>query len=73
MVKIAHHSFITICAASDSGGMEVYMKSKLMKFFCLSLILCILATTVVTNANGSDVPGSYGQNVPVTNQLIINI
>jgi hypothetical protein len=49
------------------------MKSKLMKFFCLSLILCILATTVVTNANGSDVPGSYGQNVPVTNQLIINI
>jgi len=25
-VKVAHLFFITICAASDSGGMEVYMK-----------------------------------------------
>ena len=26
MVKVAHQFFITICAASDSGGMEVNMK-----------------------------------------------
>jgi len=30
-VKVAHLFFITICAASDSGGMEVYMKDGVIK------------------------------------------
>ena len=28
MVEIAHHFFITICVASDSGEMEVIMKKE---------------------------------------------
>jgi len=27
MVKVAHHFFITICAASGRGGMEIIMKT----------------------------------------------
>lgn len=30
MVKAAHHFFITICAASGSGGMEINMKPKVI-------------------------------------------
>jgi hypothetical protein len=49
------------------------MKSKLIKFLCASFIVCALAGTVVTSVNAPDIPGPYGQGVPTTNQLIINI
>lgn len=31
MVQVAHRFFITICAASDSGGMEIIMKNDKLK------------------------------------------
>lgn len=49
------------------------MKSKLMKILSVSLIICVLAVTVVTTVNEPDVPGSYGQAMPVSNQIISNI
>jgi diguanylate cyclase (GGDEF)-like protein len=38
-VKTAHHFFITICAASGSGGMEVFMKIILSLYLVLAVIL----------------------------------
>lgn len=49
------------------------MKSKLIKFFIGSFIVCLLVGVGVSTPNSSDILDPYGQAVPTTNQLIINI
>jgi len=46
VVKAAHHFFITICAASGSGGMEVKMKLKIDTFNVLIFISSTLSFVV---------------------------
>lgn len=71
MVRVAHHFFITICAASDSGGMEISMK-KLKKVMALGLValtlggmaIPTLATTISEN-NLMNSPRTIEFDIPV--------
>lgn len=44
MVKDAHHLFITICVVSVSGGMEIIMKRKFVRWVVVPM-LCMLGVT----------------------------
>jgi len=47
-MKAAHPFFITICAASGSGGMEVFMKNRKTYFWFIIILLFFLFTNAYT-------------------------